>query len=85
MCIGRCATLGETTVARNLVSMTEIIRGKLHGIITCCTFGGLGNASTEGFSNKIRWFMRQSYGFRDYSYLKLKIFQLPSLRTQKEL
>lgn len=81
----RWATLAEATDARELVSMAKTIREKLHGIITYWTFDGLSNASTEGFNNKIRWLMRQAYGFRDYSYLKLKIFQLPSLRTQKEL
>lgn len=81
----RWATLAEATGTRELVSMAKTIREKLHGIITYWTFNGLSNASTEGFNNKIRWLMRQAYGFRDYSYLKLKIFQLPSLRTQKEL
>ena len=81
----RWSTLAEATGTRELVSMAKTIREKLHGIITYWTFNGLSNASTEGFNNKIRWLMRQAYGFRDYSYLKLKIFQLPSLRTQKEL
>ncbi|WP_366942992.1 transposase [uncultured Victivallis sp.] len=40
---------------------------------------------TEGFNNKIRWLIRLAYGFRDLFYLKLKIFQLPSIQPQKEL
>ncbi len=40
---------------------------------------------TEGFNNKIRWLIRLAYGFRDVFYLKLKIFQLPSIQSQKEL
>jgi transposase len=81
----RWATLAETTGSRELIAMAKTIREKLKGIITYWTFDRLSNESTEGFNNKIRWLMRQAYGFRDYFYLKLKIFQLPSLRTQKEL
>ena len=45
----------------------------------------MSNASTEEFNNKIRWLIRQAYGFRDITYLKLKIFQLPSIQPQKQL
>ena len=81
----RWATLAEATGSRELIAMAKTIREKLKGIITYWTYDRLSNASTEGFNNKIRWLMRQAYGFRDYFFLKLKIFQLPSLRTQKEL
>ncbi|MBO4648948.1 MAG: transposase [Lentisphaeria bacterium] len=49
------------------------------------TFHHLTNASTEGFNNKIRWLIRQAYGFRDREYLKLKIFQLPEISCVKEV
>jgi len=65
--------------------MAKTIREKQRGIITDWTYGQLSKASTEGFNHKIRWLMRQGYGFRDCFYLKLQIFQLPSLRTQKAL
>ena len=39
----------------------------------------MNNASTEGFNNKIRRLIHQAYGFRNITYLKLKIFQLPSI------
>ena len=81
----RWATMAEETGITELRSMAATIREKLNGIITFWTYRHLSNASTEGFNNKIRWLMRKAYGFRDYVYLKLKIFQLPSLRTQKEL
>ena len=45
----------------------------------------MSNASTENFNKKIRWLIRQAYGFRDVFYLKLKIFQFPSIQIQKEL
>lgn len=81
----RWATLATESGSRELVAMAKTIREKLSGIITYWTFDRLSNASTEGFNNKIRWLIRQAYGFRDMNYLKLKIFQLPTLRTQKEL
>lgn len=81
----RWATLASETGSRELIAMAKTIREKLHGIITYWTFNRLSNASTEGFNNKIRWLIRQAYGFRDMAYLKLKIFQLPTLRAQKEL
>ena len=81
----RWATLAVETGSRELAAMAKTIREKLQGIITYWTFHRLSNASTEGFNNKIRWLIRQAYGFRDMFYLKLKIFQLPSIQPQKEL
>jgi len=52
------------------------------------TYSGGGpdsNASTEGFNNKIRWLIRQAYGFRDLEYFKLKIYQLPEINCEKAL
>ena len=57
----------------------------LKNLIIDWTFDRMSNASTEGFNNKIRWLIRQPYGFRGVFYLKLKIFQLPSIQPQKEL
>ena len=37
----------------------------------------MSNASAEGFNCKIQWLIRKTYGFRNISYLKLKIFQFP--------
>ena len=81
----RWATLAITTGSRELIAMAKTIREKLRGIITYWTFERMSNASTEGFNNKIRWLMRQEYGFRGVFYLKLKRFQLPSIQPQKEL
>ena len=39
----------------------------------------------EGFNNKIRWLIKQAYGFRDSEYFKLKIYQLPEISSVKEL
>ena len=43
------------------------------------------DASTEGFNNKIRWLIRQAYGFReDIEYFRLKIYQLPEIHPQRK-
>ena len=81
----RWATAAIATGSREMIAMAKTIREKLSGIITYWTFDRLSNASTEGFNNKIRWLMRQAYGFREHSYLKLKIFQLPSIRARKDV
>ena len=81
----RWARAAEATEIHELQAMAKTIRTKLSGIITRWTFKGLSNAFMEGFNNKIRWLIRQAYGFHDIDYLKLKIFQLPSISTQKEM
>jgi transposase len=65
--------------------MAKTIRDRLEGITSYWTFGHASNASTEGFNNKIRWLIRQAYGFRDREYLKLKIYQLPEINCEKSL
>ena len=32
--------------------------------------------------NKIRWLVRQAYGYRDYRYFRLKVFDLPNLKPR---
>lgn len=39
----------------------------------------------EEFNNKIRWPIKQAYGFRDSGYFKLKIYQFPEISSVKEL
>ena len=68
-----------------LKTMAKTIRDRLEGITSYWTFGHAGNASTEGFNNKIRWLTRQAYGFRDLEYFNLKIYQLPEINCEKSL
>ena len=35
--------------------------------------------------DKIRWLIKQAYGFRDREYFKLKIYQLPEISSEKSL
>ena len=45
-------------------------------------FGHANSGSAEGFSTKVRLLMKQSYGLRDFKYLKLKIMDLPSRKIR---
>ena len=47
--------------------------------------GGATNASMEGFNGKVRWLIKQAFGFRDFKYFRLKIFDLPSTDIRKKL
>ena len=80
----RWCRLAEETKVPELQTMAGTIRDKLDGIVSFWTFRHISNASMEGFNNKIRWLIRQAYGFRDREYFKLKIFQLPEISCEKE-
>jgi transposase len=75
----------EDTGIRELQIMARTIRDKLDGIVSFWTFRHISNAKMEGFNNKIRWLIKQAYGFRDREYFKLKIFQLPEISSVKEI
>ena len=79
-----CATARATEVPE-LVSMADTVDRHLEGILGYWKYGGASNAKTEGFNNKIRWLVRQAYGFRDREYFKLKIYALPDTETTKSL
>ncbi len=81
----RWCKLAEETQIPELKAMAKTIRNNLDGIKTYWTFRHQTNAKTEGFNNKIRWLIRQAYGFRDREYFKLKIFQLPEISCVKVL
>ena len=65
--------------------MAKTIRDKLDGIVSYRTFRHISNAKMEGFNNKIRWLIRQTYGFRDREYFKLKIYQLPEISCERAI
>jgi transposase len=79
-----CKAADKTDIPE-LKTMAKTIRNKIDGIVTYWTFSGISNASMEGFNNKIRWLIRQAYGFRDREYFKLKIFQLPEISRSREI
>ena len=81
----RWIKLAEETQIPELRTMARTIREKLDGIVSFWTFRHISNASMEGFNNKIRWLIKQAYGFRDREFFKLKIYQLPEISSVKEL
>jgi transposase len=82
--INWCAIARQTEV-HELIQMANTIEKHMKGITAYWRTGGLSNASMEGFNNKIRWLMRQAYGYRDDEYFKWKIYDLPNLKTKKQL
>ena len=85
MAFHRWCKLAEETGIPELKTMARTIRDKLDGIVTYWTFRHISNAKMEGFNNKIRWLIKQAYGFRDREYFKLKIYQLPEISSSKEI
>ena len=65
-----------------LETMARTMKQNLDGVLGFWKFRGASNARTEGFNNKIRWLIRQAYGYRDYKYLRLKIFDLPNIKPR---
>ena len=57
-----------------LKTMSTTIKTHIEGILAYWTTGGITSAAVEGFNNKIRWLIKQAYGYRDQEYFHLKIF-----------
>ena len=54
------------------------------GILAYWTTGGKNNAATEGFNRKTRGLLEMSYGFHDYKFLRLRIFDLGEKKSIKD-
>ena len=74
----------EAADVPELAAMAKTIRSHIKGILGYWKLGGATNAM-EGFNAKIRWLIKQAYGFRDFKYFRLKIFDLPSTDIRKRL
>jgi len=68
-----------------LKTMAKTIEEHTKGILAYWEFNKLTNAGMEGFNNKIRWLIRQAYGFHDQAYFDLKIHDLPTCTIDKQL
>lgn len=77
-------TARETKV-EEIVKVAKSIENHFDGIIAFWHSNRITSAAMEGFNNKIRWLIRQAYGFHDEDYFHLKIFDLPNLKTVKEV
>jgi transposase len=67
-----------------LATMARTIRKRWNGILAYWTTR-LTTAKLEGFNNKIRWLVRQAFGYADEQYFFLKIHDLPKINTERQL
>lgn len=81
----RWCELAIETAIPEMKTMARTIKKHINGILAYWQTAGLSSAAMEGFNNKIGWLTRQAYGYRDEEYLILKIYDLPNLRTKKDL
>ena len=72
----------RATDVDDLTAMASTIEEHLTGILGFWEFRGASNASVEGFNNKIRWLIKQAYGYHDFKYFRLKVFDLPNLKSR---
>lgn len=79
-----CCIARETQI-KELEDMAKTIENNLPGIVAYWKTNSLSNAGMEGFNNKVRWLIRQAYGFRDKDYFILKIYNLPNTKIEAEL
>jgi len=67
-------SIAKKTEIKELVDMAKTIEKYLEGIIAYWKTNSISNAGMEGFNNKVRWLIRQAYGFKDHQYFVLKIY-----------
>ena len=77
--------VAELSSIPEMKTMARTIRQHSEGILAYWTTDRLTSAPMEGFNNKLRWLIRQAYGYRDEEYFTLKIFDLPKLRIERSL
>ena len=65
-----------------MCQMANMVEKRLEGILGYWDFGHANSGSAEGFNTKVRLLMKQSYGLRDFKYLKPKIMDLPSRKIR---
>lgn len=80
----RWCELADASELPQLATMAKTIRRHIDGITAYWTTG-MTSAAMEGFNNKIRWLNSQAYGYRDEEYFILKIFDLPNIKTRRDL
>ena len=68
-----------------MIQMAKTVERHLSGILGYWDFDHASSGSAEGFNTKIRLLIKQSYGIRDFKYLRLKIHDLPSRRIKTHI
>lgn len=76
--------LAEASGLRPIKTMAKTIRSHWSGVLSYWR-DGVTSAKVEGFNTKIRWLIKQAYGYHDERYFELKVFDLPNLKLRKAL
>ena len=66
-----------------LKSAAKTFERNREGILAYWSSGGMNNAATEGFNRKTRDLLETAYGFHDYKFLRLRIFDLGEKKSIK--
>ena len=74
----------EASKTPELRSAAKTFRRNREGILAYWSSGGMNNAATEGFNRKIRGLLETAYGFHDYKFLRLRIFDLGEKKSVKD-
>ena len=67
-----------------LKSAAKTFERNRDGILAYWSSGGMNNAATEGFNRKTRGLLETAYGFHDYKFLRLRIFDLGEKKSIKD-
>lgn len=74
----------EASEVPELKSAAKTFKRNRDGILAYWSTGGMSNSATEGFNRKTRGFLETAYGFHDYKFLRLRIFDLGEKKSIKD-
>lgn len=74
----------EASEVSELKSAAKTFKRNRNGILAYWSTGGMSNSATEGFNRKIRGLLETAYGFHDYKFLRLRIFDLGEKKSIKD-
>lgn len=74
----------EASEVSELKSAAKTFKRNRDGILAYWSTGGMSNSATEGFNRKIRGLLETAYGFHDYKFLRLRIFDLGEKKSIKD-
>ena len=74
----------EASEVPELKSAAKTFKRNRDGILAYWSTGGMSNSATEGFNRKTRGPLETAYGFHDYKFLRLRIFDLGEKKSIKD-
>ena len=74
----------EASEVPELKSAAKTFKRNRDGILAYWSTGGMSNSATEGFNRKTRGLLETAYGFHDYRFLRLRIFDLGEKKSIKD-